>query len=85
METKTYCLLNNRLYEVVKKTACGYTLRNFMYKKPYTINIRNWYDTSNILFLTEYEMYVIREALSTVWSTNEKRRELYDRTGTITE
>jgi hypothetical protein len=85
METKTYCLLNNRLYEVVKKTTCGYTLRNFMYKKPYTFNIRNWYDTSNILFLTEYEMYVIREALSIVWSTNEKRRELYDRTGTITE
>ena len=85
MKTKTYCLLNNRLYEVVKKTPCGYTLRAFMYEKPYTFNIRSYCDKRNILFLTAYEMYVIREALLTAWSTNEERRELYGRTGTITE
>lgn len=85
MKTKTYCLLNNRLYEVVKKTPCGYTLRAFMYKKPYTINIRSYLDKRNILFLTECKMYVIRKVLSTAWSTNEERRELYGRTGTITE
>lgn len=77
--------MNNRLYEVVKKTPCGYTLRPFMYEKPNTFNIRNWYDTSNILFLTDCETYAIRKALSTAWSTNEERRELYDRTGTITK
>lgn len=85
MKTKTYCLLNYSLYEVVKKTPCGYTVRNFMYERPYTFNVRNQYDVSNILFLTECEMYAIRKALSTAWSTNEERRELYDRTGTITE